>query len=305
MTVLKSASVVLAVAAMWGLSSCGSKPKKTQGGLEYEIVKDEKGTNKPGVGDIVEMHMHVSYKDGKTDTTLFDSRKMNNNNPIPFPLPAPTFRGDVTEGFMMLTPGDSAIFRVSVDSIKKTGAQLPDFMKSGTRIEYRTVLVSVKKASQAREEQEQKSKEQVGKDEALLQEYFTKNNLKPEKTPSGMYYIIEKQGAGAKAQNGQMVTVNYTGRTLDGTIFDSNTDAAFHHAEPFKFLLGAGQVIRGWDEGVALMNKGSKGKLFIPSGMAYGPSSPNPKIPANAVLTFDIEVTDISDAPKQAGVPAQ
>jgi FKBP-type peptidyl-prolyl cis-trans isomerase FkpA len=81
--------------------------------------------------------------------------------------------------------------------------------------------------------------------------------------------------------------------------FDSNEDPAFQHVQPFTFNLGTGQVIPGWDEGIALLNKGAKAKLLIPSPLAYGdrgmPGSPaNPEgIPANSVLIFDVEVKNI------------
>ncbi len=92
--------------------------------------------------------------------------------------------------------------------------------------------------------------------------------------------------------------MKYTGKTLDGTPFDSNVDPKFGHVEPFKFVIGTGQVIPGWDEGVALLNKGAKGKLYIPSPLAYGPQGP-PAIGANAVLVFDVEVVNIAAAPAQ------
>jgi FKBP-type peptidyl-prolyl cis-trans isomerase len=86
--------------------------------------------------------------------------------------------------------------------------------------------------------------------------------------------------------------MNYTGMTLAGAKFDSNVDPQFNHVQPFWFNLGMGQVIKGWDEGIALMPKGSKGTLYIPSTLAYGAQSPSPLIPANSVLVFDVEVVD-------------
>lgn len=307
MTVRNSAVALIGAMSVLGLNACKESFKKTPGGLEYSIVKDAPGDNKPSVGDIVEMHMTVRYKDAKTDTTLFDSRKMNNGQSLQFPVPPPSFKGDVAEGFMMLTPGDSAVFKVSLDSVKKSGAVLPEFMKSGERIEYRVVLVSFKSQAKAREEQEAKSAELKSKDDQTLQDYFKQNNLAPQKTASGLYYVMGKPGAGETPKRGQVVTVNYTGRTLDGNVFDSNTDPKFQHVEPFKFILNAGQVIQGWDEGVSLVKKGGSIKLYIPSGLAYGPASPNPGIPANSILTFDVEVLNIEDAPKSQGdnFPAQ
>lgn len=99
-----------------------------------------------------------------------------------------------------------------------------------------------------------------------------------------------KEGTGAVAVAGQRVAVYYTGRLLDGTVFDSNVDPKFNHPQAFTFSLGAGEVIRGWDLGVAGMKVGEKRTLTIPAALAYGAQSPSPLIPANSVLVFDVEL---------------
>ncbi|HTM65564.1 MAG TPA: FKBP-type peptidyl-prolyl cis-trans isomerase [Flavipsychrobacter sp.] len=283
------------------LNACKSDGgfQKTEHGIQYKIVKDEKGPT-ANIGDYVEMHMKAVYKgdDGK-DSTLFDSRQMNNNKPMEVPLPAPAYKGDFVEALTKLSAGDSAIIRMSVDSLKKqSGGQIPEFMKSGHFIEYNVTMVAVKSQQQMQQEQEKHATEQKTKDEQILQDYFTKNNLHPSKTPEGVYYIIEKEGTGPTPQPGQAVTVKYTGSTLDGKIFDSNVDPAMGHAEPFTFEVGRGAVIQGWDIGVSVLKKGTKAKLFIPSGMAYGQQSPSPAIPQDAILAFDIEVLKIENAPQ-------
>ena len=98
--------------------------------------------------------------------------------------------------------------------------------------------------------------------------------------------------------------MNYTGKLLIGTPFDSNVDPQFGHVSPFVFALGTGQVIRGWDEGIALFKKGGKGVLYIPSSLAYGERSPGPQIPANSVLIFDVEVVDAGAPAAQPQMPA-
>ncbi len=300
--------IALIGASIFTVHACKNqdKFKTTETGLEYNIVKDEKNGQTAKEGDIVEMHLHIRYKDDKTDTTLFDSRSMNNNEAIQFPMPPPSFKGDIAEGFMMLTPGDSAIFRISIDSLQKAGAQMLPFMKAGQKIQYNVVMVSVKSQQQMREEQEAHAAQQKTIDDKILRDYFTANSISATRTNSGLYYLIEKEGTGQTARPGQAVTVNYTGRTMDGKIFDSNTDPAMGHAEPFTFVVGQGMVIPGWDEGVSLFKKGTKAKLFIPSTLAYGQNSPSPAIPADAVLMFDIEVLKIEDAASpQAQLPVQ
>jgi FKBP-type peptidyl-prolyl cis-trans isomerase len=130
-------------------------------------------------------------------------------------------------------------------------------------------------------------------DEKKLQEYFQKNDLHPKKGAGGMYYTITKEGTGRQVLIGEVVKMNYTGRLLDGTVFDSNTDPAFRHQEPFEFQIGSGRVIRGWEKGIQQLKKGSVATLYIPSLMGYGEDG-GPRIPANSILIFDVEVLDVT-----------
>jgi len=289
-------AVALLSATILTLNSCSDGYKKTPGGLEYKIVKDEKGAT-ANVGDYVELNMVARYKEGKMDTVLFDSWEMNNHTPMQFAVPAPAFKGDISEGFVKLSAGDSAIIKVPVDSLsKQAGVRLPAFMKNGGKVWYYVKMIKVMNKEEMQKKQEAHTSEQNMKDDQTLQQYFTENKITPSKTTSGLYYVISKKGTGENAKPGQKVTVNYTGKTLDGKSFDSNVDAAFGHVQPFSFVLGRGEVIPGWDEGVALLNKGSKAMLYIPSGLAYGEHSPSAGIPADAILMFDIEVVKIEDA---------
>jgi FKBP-type peptidyl-prolyl cis-trans isomerase len=111
-------------------------------------------------------------------------------------------------------------------------------------------------------------------------------------TSSGLQYQDQVMGTGAAAKAGQTVSVNYTGMLVNGTKFDSNVDPAFGHVEPFSFTIGAGEVIKGWDEGIAGMKVGGKRKLVIPASLAYGAQANGP-IPANSVLIFEVELLAI------------
>ena len=110
-------------------------------------------------------------------------------------------------------------------------------------------------------------------------------------TSSGLKYRILKKGNGKVAKDGQAVSVHYTGWLTDGTKFDSSVD----RGQPFQFNLGAGQVIKGWDEGVAGMKVGEKRKLVIPSDLGYGVQGAGNTIPPNATLIFDVELLGTSD----------
>jgi FKBP-type peptidyl-prolyl cis-trans isomerase FkpA len=108
-------------------------------------------------------------------------------------------------------------------------------------------------------------------------------------TDSGLKYVELAVGEGAVAEKGQTVVVHYTGWLEDGTKFDSSLD----RNTPFDFSLGAGQVIQGWDEGVAGMQAGGKRKLTIPSELGYGARGAGGVIPANATLIFEVELLEI------------
>ena len=96
-------------------------------------------------------------------------------------------------------------------------------------------------------------------------------------------------GTGAQPKPGQTISVHYSGYLDNGTKFDSSLD----RGEPIKFPLGAGRVIRGWDEGIATMKVGGKRKLIIPPDLAYGAKGSGSVIPPNARLTFDVELVAV------------
>jgi FKBP-type peptidyl-prolyl cis-trans isomerase len=108
-------------------------------------------------------------------------------------------------------------------------------------------------------------------------------------TPSGLKYIDEVIGTGKIPWRGTTAVVHYTGMLDDGTVFDSSRA----RGEPFKFPVGMGRVIKGWDEGVASMKVGGKRRLIIPAELGYGARGAGGVIPPNAQLTFDIELLDV------------
>ena len=228
-------------------------------------------------------------------------------------------KGMPDEAFALLHPGDSAVFRFNADSLfKPQGRPVPGFLKRSGNV----IVINVKAdklitqqeesameqtLQQKMMEQQQKqmlayAETQNKKDEVTLQDYLKKNNLTPTgKTPGGVYYIITQPGNGTKPKAGQQVSLQYRGTLLDGKEFDSS---AKHGGQPFSYATGRGQVIPGWDEGVAVLSKGAKATLLVPSSLAYGERGAGADIPANSPLRFDVELVDIKDAPAApAGAP--
>ena len=117
----------------------------------------------------------------------------------------------------------------------------------------------------------------------------TKVTGAPTKMPSGLEYWDIKAGTGPVAQSGQKVKVHYTGWLTNGKKFDSSVD----RGQPFEFMLGAGQVIKGWDQGVAGMKVGGKRQLKIPPDLGYGAAGAGGVIPPNATLIFDVELLGV------------
>jgi peptidylprolyl isomerase len=129
----------------------------------------------------------------------------------------------------------------------------------------------------------------IANQKPMIEKYIADNNLKTITTPSGLIYVIDEQGTGAKVENGKTAYIHYVGTLLNGSKFDSSRD----RGAPFSFVVGTGRVIRGWDEGLPFFNVGGKGKLIIPPSLGYGARAMGPSLPGNSVLIFDIEVMDV------------
>jgi len=131
------------------------------------------------------------------------------------------------------------------------------------------------------------AEEQANVDDSTILKFISDKGIVAQKHTSGVYYQILGTGAGNLAYTSNTtVSTKYTGRLLNGTVFDGTT------SQPISFKLG--QVIAGWQVGIPLIQKGGKIRLLIPSALAYGPDGQGP-IPANAVLDFDIELIDVTN----------
>lgn len=293
--ILPIACIGVALLANTGCKNNGGGSKKSVNGIEYTIVKDAPGNNAK-FGDIIEFHLVA-----KCDTLeLGNTWKGNAGKPVSMPLDSTMNKTDFQAVFPFMSPGDSAVVEISCDTMIKymppSQQQLPPWLQKGKKVIVNVSLISAKSKADFENEQKQKSAKQIEADDKILQDYFAKNSIKATKTASGLYYNITKEGTGAQVQKGQMVSMNYTGKTLEGKTFDSNVDSNFHHVQAFTFPVGLGQVIPGWDEGVQLLKNGSKAVFYIPSALAYGERGAGPDVGPNTILMFDVEVTGIKSA---------
>lgn len=136
----------------------------------------------------------------------------------------------------------------------------------------------------------QKAQERIEAQKAKQAEELDKVSAGFQQTDSGLRYQIIQEGAGQQATAGQTVSVHYKGQLLDGTVFDSS----YKRQQPIDFVLGQGQVIPGWDEGVSLLKVGDKARFVIPSDLAYGSRRAGGVIPPDAALIFDVELVAAS-----------
>ena len=142
-----------------------------------------------------------------------------------------------------------------------------------------------------REQQVSEQIDQLQKDIAIIEQYLEDNNIRAIKTKTGVFYIKDITTDGRLPTVGDKISVHYDGKLISGKVFDSSYD----RGNPFDFPLGHGQVIAGWDIGLALFKEGEKGRLFVPSPLAYGRKGVGDLIIPNSILIFDIELVKINE----------
>ncbi len=261
-----------------------------ESGLYYMEKVKGKG-KKPAVGDIAKVHFVVSDIDGKVFFSSF-----NQGEPMRVEIGKPFDNDGATEAINLMSVGTEA--SIIVPSHLAFGAQgRPPMVQPFSTLLYDLKMESFQtKAEYEKEKEAERLKAEKEKEKAKAEEgkklldYISHNKISAKPTSSGLYYIETQKGEGANPVAGQKVKVHYTGTLLDGTKFDSSVD----RGQPFEFVLGQGQVIRGWDEGIALMKKGGKARLIIPSNIAYGENGRMPTIPPSATLIFEVELIDFN-----------
>ena len=299
--------VALAAMMLSGVTACSQEKvpyegyQKNPNGLYYRFYTQNEGAT-PLVGELIDVVIGCVVND---TMPLFPA--MENT----LQLMEPLFPGDLYEGLAMTHAGDSVSFIVNIDSTFRTLFRQPnlpeqytstDVMRFDLRIEdiypesdyakhlaakYRKAIAEHAAKMIANHPEESAQAAQA------LQDYLKKNKIVAEPTESGLYYVMTQEGTGEKPEVGQIVHVHYTGKLLNGQVFDSSAGR-----EPYPFELGFGQVIPAWNEGIALMSKGEKGVLYIPYYLGYGDRGSGELIKPFSNLVFEVELVDIEDIPQ-------
>lgn len=263
--------------------------KETSTGLKYKIIDDQSGeAAKPGD------YMKISVRTVVHDSVIMD---MHKQGPGYQWLPLQPSNGqpfDVMQGLALLSKGDSAEFLIPVDSLDIRNR--PPFAKKGDNIHIYVKVLDVADEQKYQSELAKEQKEQGDKDDQIIKAYLDSTQQQATRTENGVYVVVNKEGTGPQPEDGQEVTIMYTGKSLEGKAFDSNEDSAFHHTQPLTFIMGQHHTIPGMEEGVKTLKKGADATLFIPSGQAYGPHGSPPVIMPNQVLVFHVVLKDITGA---------
>ena len=253
------------------------------------IVETLQGSGiKIDTGCQVKMNYSVSLVDG---TKLFST--YDRPEPVKFEFGKSIDTPGFQYGVSTLRKGSKARFIVPSSLAfgrKGTGTLVGPYQS----LIYDVEILDVKtKAENDKEQIEIQKTEQMKSDSlknaeaGLRVKYLKDNNITVKPQPNGLYYIPVITGKGPKAEPGKTVKVHYTGKLLNGKVFDSSVGKT-----PIEFMLGRGQVIRGWDEGITLMNQGGKAILIIPSAIGYSDRDMG-VIPPYSTLVFDVELVEV------------
>ncbi|OFX46086.1 MAG: hypothetical protein A2046_04305 [Bacteroidetes bacterium GWA2_30_7] len=266
-----------------------NKYEVTENGVNYRFFVHNENARKPAVGEIIEINMRYYTED---DSLLFDTKEVPGVFRMQVKDPK-QFSGTIDEGLVYMNEGDSAEFLVDASFfyLKSKKVDVPSFIKSGSKLKF---YIKINKILTLKEFEDERSILRVNEESDemnLLKDYLQKANITINPSPTGLYYIEELKGNGRKPRLGNPVVINYTGKFIDGQIFDSSYD----RNEPFKFIFGTGQVVSGLDEGLSNMSEGGRAILIIPSIIGYSDKGKGEKIPPFSTLIFEVELIKVLD----------
>ncbi len=278
------------------LASCNLNYDRSESGIIYKITGAKKKDDPLKVGSMVKYHISFSFPE--RDTVLYSTYS---NVPQYATIDSSVLgRYNWLELLIGRHPGNVIEFSYSIDSLAKRNMQNGYDKVFGRRDMVKgkiTILQSFTSPEDMQNDQIAEVKSQQERERNQLKNWILRKNIKATESPLGMYVQVQEKGNGPAVDTGMTVLVNYTGRFLkDGKVFDSNTDPKFNRLGAIPVTIGKGGILPGFEAGLRYFNKGGKGKLYLPSFLAYGAQGSLPTIPPYASLIFDVEITDIVPA---------
>ena len=284
----KLTKLMIAVVAMAALgTACSKYPgfKKDKDGLYFKFHVLNKKEAQPQIGDVVEM----TYSFRTLDSILVE------NAPLHTRVIESVFAGDVYAAIRKMHLGDSATFIMNGDTFFHYfyGQPFP-FERKELYCDFKLKNITPNaEYEKLQEERERDYETMVEKarlsEDSLINDYIAKNRITVKPTANGLYLVKRVAGQGKAVTNGSKVKVHYTGKLLDGSVFDSSVE----RGEPIELTVGSGQVIPGWEEALLLMKGGDKATALIPSKLAYGSRGAGYVIQPYTPLIFEMEVVSV------------
>ena len=306
---LQTAPLIL-ICVLSLVSCSNSGYDQTKAGALYKIHTSG-NTKKAKIGDYVEMNFVVKTVKDYVIISTYKTKR-----PAKFMVQKGRSISDLMDVIQLLAEHDSATVRIPTDSIfdPRKGMMRPPYIKPKSYLVFELKIEKVMNEKEFQEEQ-QKDQAKANADKLILKaaegpaiaKYLADNHLKTDSTKSGVLYILKQAGTGASPKNGDTVYVKYTGKLLNGKIFDTNDTLVakankLYSVErkmqggyaPFHYPLGQSAVIQGWDDFfLGVSKKGTIATIIIPSKLAYkGMDDPRGTIPAYSPLIFDVQLVD-------------
>lgn len=295
---MKKTMLLLAVLSAISIESCRNIGyEKTKTGLEYKIISDGKGKELKK-GDYVKFNYKITHNDSVITSSY-------NFVPGYDEVDSVGRYHDFSELLTKMRVGDSGVCFQLYDSLAtRAQGQMPGFMKKGDKLKMTFKILDGITGREAAIADYQKEMEDFkDRDLAKIEKYLVANKINAQKVNNTVFVEVQDKGTGIAADSGKMVGIKYNCYNYEGLYFDSNIDSTKqinkHGMDPFYFVAKQQGAVAGILDGITVFNQGGKGRIFVPSLLAYGPQGSPPSIKPNENLIFDIEVVDVKDAPQR------
>ncbi len=267
---------------------------KTDTGLHYKLQEIGDGSKKPKIGDYLQLI--ITYKTSK-DSVFYDTYFCNETGKVILPFNHSSYEGSFEEGLRTMNEGDRVSFIVDGEALFKIffKAELPYFIKKGEVIKMDVKLHKILNEEEYKKElvtYEQLLEDRDIEEQCKFLVYLDTIKTKFIPLDNGMYYQSIVQGTGAPVEEGKTVSIHYKGLFLNEKVFESTYD----RGEAMSFIYGdEGQVIKGLEKAISIMNEGAKAKFIIPSQLAFGETgSSNGRVPPFTTVVYELEILKIN-----------